>query len=205
YAFKYLKVSAVVIQSKLADVFIPLLLLLGPHPPKTLDVLYSLATFLCLLPILLQTRWLQQAVSWRAALLLTGILTLQGLTARPLTETAAAGLNAAIPVTTVVLFWRTVFSSVPLMQQAANLRAALESKRSLLLLRAGLTIITQLTFILAASQPNVLLAWPILNSTALVSTLLAQLTLRERPRPAEWGALSAITAVTAVRLIVASR
>ena len=87
------------------------------------------------------------------------------------------------------LFWRLFFSLVVNFCLSRNLFKFILNKPSnfdlLTLMRASLTIATQFSLLFVMANPNFLIAWPILNSTSLISPIFAYLFLNERIRKTE--------------------
>ncbi|MCE7526846.1 hypothetical protein [Polynucleobacter sp. IMCC 30228] len=87
------------------------------------------------------------------------------------------------------LLWRLLFSLIVNFYVSENLFKIVLNKSQnidlLTLLRAVLTIATQFSLLFVMASPNFLIAWPILNSTCLISPIFAYLFLNERIRKSE--------------------
>lgn len=184
FAFKNLRVTDVAVLSKVADVSVPLaLVLMGFY-----TISYS---FLMLLPAILAVFIFSAGVevvkkSYKSIIVLILLLTIQGLYIFFIGHNVPIhrGFWDLMSVAFSVLVWRFIFSASSLVYGKKISYIYFFPKEFLthcgFYLRGSLTVVTQVTFILAITGKNLMIVWPILNATGFLGAVLAYIFLGEK-------------------------
>jgi drug/metabolite transporter (DMT)-like permease len=119
-------------------------------------------------------------------------------------ETIGGGYADAFAFATALVGWRLLWSSIGTAGNSSRslLENAAVVRQRIFWVRTALTVATQATFILAVGSTASSAAWPILNSTALFSLVLASVLLGEKPALWEVVALVAVVGLGAARYII---
>ncbi len=184
YAFRTLRVADIAILSKSADITVPAFL-------SSVGI-YSLHSgVIWILPAILLMYVLSAGIqaakrsSW-ASIALVVILSLQGIYSFfvGFTSPLDSGPWGLISFAFAVLIWRFIFSFLILIYKDGFTRAFKFPEKILTLggfyTRGLLTATTQITFLLAISTNQLMLVWPILNTTGFMGAIFAYLFLGER-------------------------
>lgn len=200
YAFRYLDIPSVLIFSKCPDMFIPLTVFLVLGYWSNADALFSLVSVLVLLPIMWQQKFLGCS---HIALLMLLLLVIQATVAPILVPMHHLNSHVLLNTLFVVIFYRFVFCYVCLFyahRSFTTLRGQ-QTQWGLLLVRGVLAISTQFFFIAAISADSPVVAWPILNSTALIGIFFSALFLSEPANKAQLLTVVGLFACALVRVL----
>jgi hypothetical protein len=207
-AFKRLPVASVILDSKLGELLIPLALAPWAHAFQTRDVLFYGLSFLAFTPMF-RRRWQTGSLRPRGPALLVILATVAQAVVFfwfPAREGASSPGDLLV-FHTGVLAWRFVLSVAVLLAQPGDRgpRAPWPglADAPVLLVRGAFFLATQITFFLTLSQPEAHLAWPILNSAALLSALAAGPVLKEKARVEEIVPVVVLGALAVVRVLLA--
>jgi len=184
HAFKFLRVADIAILSKTADITIPLILsLIGVYSIKY-DLLWMLPAIVVI--FFLSAGATAAKKSALASMILILMLSIQGIYSYFIGSNSPLdrGSWALISFTFAVLIWRFLFSAGLLLLKKGIFSIFAFPRNHLSLggfyLRGFLTAITQLSFIFAISSKELMLVWPILNTTGFMGAIFAYLFLGER-------------------------
>lgn len=201
FAFRHMKVPAVIVFSKLPDFFIPILIwmIFGQWSPS--EFVFSVATFIICIPLIFNYRS-QHKVHYLAAFGVCFFLVLQGgLSPWYMTDIIRDHI-LWVPFTAALVGWRLVFS---LFMTKTNQWSGKELKQQnlvLLVARAVLTLGAQAFLVLSLSFGKPVLAWPILNSTGLISIAFSSVILREHASWREFAVILALLSLGAFKLFI---
>lgn len=184
YAFRTLRVTDIAILSKSADITVPAFL--------SFAGVYSLHSGLIwILPAILIMFVLSAGIqaakrsSW-ASIVLVVILSFQGIYSYfvGFNSPLDTGLWGLISFAFAVLIWRFIISFLILIHKE-GFTGVFKFPEKILALggfyaRGFLTAITQITFLFAISANQLMLVWPILNTTGFMGAIFAYLFLGER-------------------------
>ena len=210
-ALRKVAIPRVLVVSKLPDLVIPWGLMLTVGRADARDWLFSLATVAACLPVFASMSPTERRPrTWLVVMFVA--LSVQGILSPLLFVPANSQGLGWITFTAAVIAWRLVWSllvgllrpprSLPT-EQAPNPKQA-SLGRKLLILRAFVALATQFTFLLAAGQGIPGLAWPILNSAALVAVVMSSIVLKEHPNRGELLSVMLITGLAIGRASLAS-
>jgi hypothetical protein len=184
YAFRSLRVTDIAILSKTADITVPVFLSFVGVYYVNHGVIWILPAIFLIFLLSAGMRVAKNSV-W-AVLSLVAILSAQGIYSyfigfNLLLKNSLWGL---ISFTFAILVWRLVFSLLITMSRqgifgALNFPIEIFTLQGFYI-RGFLTAITQLSFVIAISANNLLLVWPILNTTGFMGAFFAYLFLGER-------------------------
>ncbi|MES2769135.1 MAG: hypothetical protein V4596_08320 [Bdellovibrionota bacterium] len=182
YAFKHMKIPAVIIFSKMADLFIPIGIFLFSSIWNWSDFLFSVSTFLVCVPIFIfQNK--KGHIHLFSALAVLFVLVIQG----SFSPWFMSGVSSDswIHYTVALIFWRLVFSLLGVINNSKEFSMHPTCSKkfrkylSIMLVRSVLTLGAQAFLVLSLSQERPVLAWPVLNATGLISVVFSSLILRE--------------------------
>lgn len=184
YAFKYLRVTDIAVLSKSADLTVPLVF-------ACLGIYFVPLTLFALLPAILITFFMSAGVeavkkSYVSAITLVGMLTAQGICSYFLGLTTSPERNfwGLISLSFAVLVWRFLFSVITLIHNQGISSLYARPKCSIFsdifYLRGALTVLTQVSLVIAISENQFVLIWPILNATGFVGAIFSWLFLGEK-------------------------
>ncbi|WP_215327572.1 hypothetical protein [Polynucleobacter sp. AP-Sving-400A-A2] len=184
YAFRALRVTDIAILSKSADITVPAFLsLVGVYSIHS-GVIWILPAILCMFVLAAGIQAAKRSI-WASIALVT-ILSSQGIYSYfvGFNSSLDSGHWGLLSFTFAVLIWRFIFSFLILIQKEEFARAFKFPGEILTLgrfyTRGFLTAITQITFLLAISANQLMLVWPILNTTGFMGAIFAYLFLGER-------------------------
>ena len=205
-AFKRRPLASVILDSKLGELLIPLALAPWAHAFRTRDVLFYGLSFLAFTPMFRRRPATGSLTPRGHALPVIGATVAQAVVFFWFpTHEGASSPGDLLVFHTGVLAWRFVFSVAVLLAQPRDRgprapRPGL-ADAPMLVMRGGLFLATQITFFLTLSQPEAHLAWPILNSAALLSTLAAGPILKEKARAEEIVPIVLLGALAIARVV----
>ena len=190
FAFKRLRVTDVAVLSKAADVTVPIALaFLGFYSISYTPFLF-LSTILVL--FIFSTGFDVFRKTYKSAVVLVLMLTIQGVCAYffGLNTTHDREFWSLLSAAFSVLFWRFIFSGVFLIYGRGLSWVYFFPKEFLshggFYFRGSLTLVTQVTFVLAITAKNLMIVWPILNATGFLGAVFAYLFLGEKLRPKDF-------------------
>ncbi|EJM97740.1 hypothetical protein [Herbaspirillum sp. YR522] len=204
FAFRYLDVNQVTVAAKLSDLFIPGAIFATTGHWDWTTAGFACATTLVCLPILRGRNLDQGKVLKAATVLMCTALVFQAGISPLLAHQIDGDWRYGLLFAAAVIGWRTIWSIMPL---AFRSDAGQAQRYGLLLnrlfyLRCCLSVITQLTFVLAVSSAAAAVAWPLLNAAGLFAMLMAAFVLRERQVRSQKLIVLTITALAALRFIL---
>lgn len=186
-SFRHMKVQEVILVSKMADLFIPLILWLLLNAFNPFAYAGTVFTTLICIPLVVSHHQNRKDFLIPALMTLT-FNSLQGGFSKwllPVTDRYAEDL---VPITLVIIFWRLIFSL--LLHFSTRLSRNKDSNaiflndfrfKPLQLLRSIITLAVQMSFVTAIYlAKNNFLIWPILNSTILFSIIFSGMLLKEK-------------------------
>lgn len=184
FAFKKLRVTDIAVLSKAADITVPLVLATAGF--------YSIPNdFFLLLPIILIIFISSAGIdnvkkSYQSSIVLVFTLTAQGVYAyfSDFNSSFDREFWGLISVTFSILVWRFIFSSLFLLRIHPISYIYIFPRQFLsstgFYLRGFLTVLTQVSFVFAISAKNLMVVWPILNTTGFLGAVFAYLFLGEK-------------------------
>ena len=211
WAYRSLSAPKTVAISRLADGVIPLALLACGASLTLSDYIFAISLSMCSIPVCYFAFKELRAEAWRPGLAIVCALIVQAMASEFLFAGKTPDVNQQIINTTALFFWRSLFSASmvvaiarpnPIRNLVNALRDAIKTRLSILIIRAGLTLLSQASLLLALSRGNRVIAWPILNSAALFSVLFSWVFLHEKSRRVEVGAAVAFIVVAALKAVV---
>ena len=205
FAFKFLRVTDVAVLSKVADITVPLALVMTGF----YVISYS---FFMLLPAILAVFIFSAGVgvvkrAYKSVIVLILFLTVQGLYIFFIGYSTHnhKGLWGLMSVAFSLLFWRFVFSALPLVYGKKITNIYFFPKEFLtnrgFYLRGSLTVVAQVTFILAATGKNSMIVWPILNATGFLGAVFAYVFLGEKLKVVDYLFLSFAFFITGLAVL----
>jgi uncharacterized membrane protein len=204
YAFRYLNVSQVAVAGKASDLFIPIGVLLVAGHWDWVTYGFAVATTVVCLPILRSNDNDKYPDAIKRVAFLIGVALVLQASLAPLLVApgnTASRIEHTLAFATAVIVWRMVWSLLPMLHRgcgpSAPSFALLVSP--VFIARVLLTVITQITFIIAVGSSTSTVAWPILNSTGFLAMMLSSVFLKEKPSGAEKWIIVAITALALLR------
>lgn len=184
YTFRSLRVTDIAILSKSADITVPVFLSFAGVYFINSDVIWILPAIFFIF-VLSAGVQIAKSSSW-ASIILVAMLSAQGI------YSYFAGFNSLLggslwrllSFAFAVLIWRFIFSFFMVIQKEGLARAFKFPRKIFTIsgfyVRGFLTAITQITFLFAISANELMLVWPILNTTGFIGALFAYLFLGER-------------------------
>lgn len=190
YTFRFLRVTDVAIISKSADITVPIFLSFFGFYSLHLGVFWILPPIIF---IYILSAGIKVAVrAGLASLALVTILSIQGIYSYfiGLNSSLNQGIWGLLSFASSVILWRCIFSFLVL-TYAEGFLASIQFPRYHFSVRGFcvrglLTVITQVTFLLAICANQLMLVWPILNTTGLTGAIFAYLFLGEDLRPKDF-------------------
>ncbi len=190
YAFRLLRVTDIAILSKSADITVPIFLSIAGFYSLHAGVIWMLPAIFFIFIFSAGIK-VAKSAGW-ASLALVTILSIQGIYSYFIAFNSSLnkGLWSLLSLSFSVLLWRFIFSFL-IMIYKEGFHKAIEFPRNIFSLRVFyvrglLTVITQVTFLLAISANELMLVWPILNTTGFTGAIFAYLFLGERLRPKDF-------------------
>ena len=186
-SFRHMKVQEVILVSKMADLFIPLILWLLLDAFNTIAYTGTVFTTLICIPLVVSRD--QNRKHFLIPALMTLVFnSLQGGFSKWLLPVTDRYVEDLIPITLVIIFWRLMFSL--LLHFSTSLSGNMVESvihlndfrfKPLQLLRSIITLAVQMSFVTAIYLANNnFLIWPILNSTILFSIIFSGMMLKEK-------------------------
>ena len=184
FVFKKLRVTDVAVLSKAADITVPLVL--------AITGFYSVSYGIFLLLPIISIVFICSAgidsikKSYQSSIVLVLMLTAQGLYAyfADLNMRFDKEIWGLLSATFSMLIWRFIFSGLLLLHMRKKSYIFNFPTQSLsstgFYLRGFLTVLTQVSFIFAISANNLMLVWPILNTTGFLGAVFAYFFLGEK-------------------------
>jgi hypothetical protein len=204
YSFRVLRVTDIGILSKVADITVPISIAAFGYYLNSLSLFLFLPALLLIFVLSAGLNVVKKFYKSSTALVLA--LTAQGIYAffwgsDLYIDREFWGL---LSIAFSILVWRFTFSGLLLIHRGRFSFVLFPSKELLFnlgfYLRGFLTALTQVTFILAISTNNLMIVWPILNTTSFAGTVMAYVFLGEKLFPRD--VLYAITAMSLSGLIL---
>jgi hypothetical protein len=184
YAFRTLRVTDIAILSKSADITVPAFLSSMGIYSIHLGVIWILPAIFMMFVLSAGIQATKKSI-W-ASIALVAILSSQGIYSYfvGFNLLLESGLWRLLSFTFAVLIWRFILAFLILSKKEGFIRAFKFPGEILTLggfyTRGFLTAITQITFLLAISANQLMLVWPILNTTGFMGAIFAYLFLGER-------------------------
>lgn len=209
WSFRSLTAPKTVAISRLADAIIPIALMACGATLSLNDYFFSVAVSLCSVPVCYFAFKQLRSDAWRPGLAVICALILQAITSEFLFAGQTPGLTQQIIDTTALFFWRSTFCvSILMIHQRPNpfkkmemvFREAVQKRFFILSTRAIITLLSQASLVIALSQGNRIVAWPILNSAALFSVFFSWIFLKESSHKAEIAAAIGFIAIAAFKV-----
>lgn len=202
-SFSKMPVKGVVISSKMADLFIPLLIACITNKFILADYIFSSFSVLIFIPVVFPLEKTQIAFRLKTVLAIVLVLVFQaGINSYFCIGKCADTLPRFFSLMTCIIFWRAMIMLAVCLIKSLHSHNEREIAQTgainyfLLLFRALISFLSSAAFFYAITRPLGNLAWPILNATPLVSCITAHFVLQERVGKTEMGVLGVFTAVT---------
>ena len=199
FAFRHSNVNQVTVMAKLSDFFIPVGIFFTTDHWSWSSYGFAVMTTVVCLPLLWKSSSAKKDPFFKSAgFFIIAALVLQASLAPLLIMPPSGGvtgdLHHALLFMIAVLCWRTSWSVLPMVFQRQSISVSLIQLcwNPVFLLRVLLTVLTQLSFVLAIAGPNALVAWPILNSTGIFALFFSRQFLKEDSTRLEQGIVIAI-------------
>lgn len=190
YAFKDLRVTDIAVLTKAADITVPLALVLMGIYLITYKVFLLLPAILIIFIYSAGVNVVKKA--YKSSFILVLALTAQGVYAcfAEFTVYFDRDFWGLLSVAFTVLVWRFIFAGA-LMIYGQCIPQLFYFPRQFLTgsgfyFRGFLTVVTQVTFIFAITANNLLVIWPILNTTGFLGALFAYFFLGEKFSPRDF-------------------
>ena len=186
--YKTMTVKSVVISSKFADLFIPLVIFLFTDEFKINNYLFSCLTTLIFIPLLFALLSKKTNFCFKATIGLVGVLIFQATVNSYFNMHRFADTRTKfLSMMSCILLWRAIFMAFPiLIEKLKKLQNhAVEGRKKevnylFLFMRAFLAFISQAAFFYSIAGVPTTAAWPILNSTPFITSFSAHLFLKEK-------------------------
>lgn len=203
-AFRKLTIPQVIVFSKLPDLLIPLGIYALSGVWSFIDFAFSALTTVVCLPLLLtrdHSRVDYKGQGWVLVFLMGAVL-LRGVFSGALVQGQGSYRDVWLLVTAATLWWRFIWTLlVTLGSVLIQGKPSWTSPGTALLIGwAGITLAVQALYVLALATGPTTAVWPIINSTALFSTVFSAVLLHERPTRHELAAICGIVALTLARM-----
>jgi hypothetical protein len=214
YAFRVSPIPRIIVFAKLPDLFIPLGIFLEIGNFNWRDYAFSVATVLACLPVFIKC--VRPGVRAQPVLLaVCAALIVQGSLSPLLVGSQPHSLVLLTAYTWGLLVWRLVFSAgvVAVSRVNSGVKAPLSEADPgpvcisrvdfvLFVARGVVALITQLTFVIALGSGKPAIAWPVINSTPLLSVVASAILLREKPSRGELAAVVLICGLAVGRELI---
>ena len=128
------------------------------------------------------------------------MLVIQGVCAQFLLSDQYSTQIEILLYTTALLFWRFIFTLVLNFKNKIDYKDMDIKYWLLIVTRSLINLVTQVTFVIAITQKDGWIAWPIINSTIIFSLGFSKVLLKESTSKSEGFALSGIIMLTIVKL-----
>lgn len=202
FAFRHLRVNQVSVISKVPDIFIPIALFSVTQEWHWNKYFFSIVTVLVCLPIVFQAREGSGSSIKKIAVLISLVVTVQAVLSTILTHQALGNIVDILLFSFSVIFWRSVIAIVPSIKSLKHITI---QNKEMVMTRAVLTILTQVSFIYVVGNVDSVVAWPILNSTGLISLVLTSVFMKhERPNRTELFSVCAISLICLLQFLCLS-
>jgi hypothetical protein len=205
-AFKRATIASVVLDAKVGELLIPLALMPWTGIWRSRDYLFYGLSFAAFAPMFWRRKDAFTRLSSGHALFVIAATVLQAIVfflAPP--GAGCSSFGDLFVFHTCVLAFRLILSIAVLLADSRreHLSAApmTLADMPLSLARCGCFFVTQVTFVMALSQPESHLAWPILNATSLVSALAAAPLLKEKAKEEEILSIALLTGLVILRML----
>ena len=204
YAFRHMRVSSLIVVTKVSDIFIAPLVFLLFSKWSSGDFAFAMLTSLGCLAVLLNGGRVHLHLK-SAVFVCLRLIAQGGLSPWYMAEVTEHH-DLWVPFTCALITWRLLFSlafsfrglpSVPQSFFGHDLEYWV-----LHVIRAGLTLSAQVFQVLALSYGRPIVAWPILNATGLFAILFSYLILKERATRQETFAIVLISMVGVIRMLI---
>ena len=209
HCFSKMTVKSVVVSSKMADLFIPLMIFLVTSEYKISDYCFSLLSTILFFPILYMIIKYKSEIYFKTSLALIVILVFQaGINSYFAMHALADSWVKFLSMVTCILLWRIFFimglyawewvKALPQSEHSAKKNVAYLA----LLLRAFLAFISQAAFFYSITRVSGNIAWPLLNSTPLVACFSAHILLREHTGKTELWTLAGFLVLSTFYIVL---
>lgn len=113
-------------------------------------------------------------------------------------------LHAALSLSASVVLWRTLWGSMSARSLSSCAFVTAFKPRYLILLavRAALTLLAQMTFIVVVTAPHAVTVWPILNAVPFLAILLSAVWIKERPSRVQGAVIGSVAAASLVQYVL---
>lgn len=203
FALRHTKVSTVGLAAKSADIIIPFGIWVVYSIATLNTILFSVAsTIICFLAFYNSGELkLKNSATWRYLAYIPVAITILALLTPQLIGAALSSLEESIAAAFSIIVWRSFFSVLIFLKNEnwKNLRPTKIDKLNFL--RGWITVMTQYSFVMATATPQSGVAWPILNGTLFVSTIMSFLFLRENAKLREWVGVLLFTLLGTLQFI----
>jgi uncharacterized membrane protein len=204
FALRHSKVSTVGLAAKSADIIIPFGIWVVYNIATLNAVLFSIAsTVICFFAFYNRGETkAKDSTSLRYLAYIPIAITVLAVLTPQLIGTALSAFEESIAAAFSIIVWRTFFSLLIFFKNETwqNLKPTKLGKLNFL--RGWITVMTQYSFVMATATPQSGLAWPILNGTLFVSTIMSFLFLRENAKLREWVGVLLFTMLGALQFIL---
>lgn len=187
YNFKTMFVKSIVVSSKMADLFIPLSTFLITDQFKLYEYCFSSLSTVIFFPLFLTLLKNKGNAFLLSSLSLISVLLFQStINSYFSMHKFADTWPKFLSMMTCILLWRTVFMTIPYLIKKIKTRQTQKRENCAqvdyraLILRSILAFVSQAAFFYSITRHSGNIAWPILNSTPLISCLTAHYFLNEK-------------------------
>ncbi len=183
YAFKRMPIQNIALVMKTSDILIPVAGFLLSNKFNIIDYSFSLLTTFAFTPIFFASYRNRLPFLWFISVIILCSLLLQVIinTLYPIQQ-FSKDFNIFVKLMVIILFWRTIFSSVLFLYKKILFSNYLPKINNyyLLISRSILAFCAQATFFFSITKNSSNIAWPILNSTPIVTCLISSIFLSEK-------------------------
>jgi len=198
HCFSKMTVKSVVVSSKIVDLFIPLIIFIITREFNVTEYCFSCLSTLIFIPIIIMIAKSKSANYYLASLAIVCVLLFQaGINSYFAMHKFADTWPKFLSLMTCILLWRTFFILIPYIWtwiQNFHINKETDKKQTdylTLILRALLGFVSQAAFFYSITRLSGNIAWPLLNSTPLVSCFTAHFFLDEAVGKTEIAVLCA--------------
>ena len=207
FSFRQMTVKSVALSAKAADLVLPLVTLAITSYIPTRETLFSLLSVLAFVPIALSAYREKVVPRTHITLMLVAVLCFQcAVNSYFHMHRYADTWPKFLSMMAAILTWRSIFTGImmakSLMGLADEKLEALLKPLPALTLRATLAFIAQAAFFFSITRVGSAIAWPVLNSTPVISCCIAHVFLNERVAKAEGWALVSLVALSVSYLMI---
>jgi len=203
FSLREMRVQQVAIATKLADIFIPLLLFVMTMRFSGSSCLLSVASVLVFLPSIISSIRKREQLRMKMIFwIVIAVLLQAGINDYFQTRTLTQEWEDFLSFMVAVLFWRAMLGLILLVPslKTNSFLATSQKTVAFLMCRAFLAFVAQASFFFAITRPSNELVWPLLNGAPLASCFAAYFCLGEPIQGADKSSLALFSLLIVIQL-----